>query len=615
MTGGLRAGYYAGVPKPARKIDLQYMHRFKRAIELVWHSAPGWTLAVGALSLLQGVLPLAALFLLKLIVDTVSDGVRDADPDMLGRVGLLIAAAAGVSLITTLCSFLSKLMSEAQSQTVTDYVYDVLHAKSIEIDLAYYESSQYYDTLHLAQEQAPYRPVSIVNSLTHLAQSSILLVAISGLLFSFHWGIALILFAAAVPGFLVRFRYARTMYRWERQHAPAERLASYFNWMLTGDAYAKEVRLFQLGRVFMQRFSDLRSKLRRGRLRLVAGRSAKEFATQACATVAIFGSLLLVAVRTAQGQSSLGEMVMLFMAFQRGHTALRELLASVAVLHENNLFISNFYEFLDLAPTVADPPQPKPVPVPMRQGIVFDHVLFKYPGTTRSVIEDISLAIRPGEHVALVGENGAGKTTLIKLLCRLYDPDGGSITVDGVNLRELVAAAWRRQISVIFQDFAKYQLSARENIWLGNVDLAADSPQVLEAAKLSGADEVIGQLPHGYETRLGRWFEEGEELSIGQWQEIALARAFLRNAGILILDEPTSALDARAEYEVFQRLHRLAKGKTAIIISHRMSTVRMADRIVVLDGGCIVENGSHEELVRADGLYATLFEMQAQNYR
>jgi ATP-binding cassette subfamily B protein len=336
---------------------------------------------------------------------------------------------------------------------------------------------------------------------------------------------------------------------------------------------------------------------------------------QTSATVAIYGSFAFIAYQTVQGTITLGDLVMYFMAFQRGQGFLQEMLSGLAGLYEDNLFLSNLYEFLDLKRKVIEPVHGRPIPQPMQTGILFSHVSFQYPTGSKKVLEDISLSIQPGEVVALVGENGSGKTTLIKLLCRLYDPTAGTITIDGTDLRQFETAALRRKFSVLFQDYAQYHLTARENIWFGNTALPPDHERVIAAARDSGADDVISALPHGYETILGKLFEDGEELSIGEWQKVALSRAFLRDAQIIVLDEPTSSLDAKAEYAVFQNFRKLASGRTAILISHRFSTVRMADRIYVLKEGRIIEGGTHEELLHCGGTYAHLFETQAQYYR
>jgi ATP-binding cassette subfamily B protein len=598
------------------KLKIQQALRLDFALRLVWQSAPGWTMASLGLLIVQGVLPLVSLYLMKLTVDAVTTALAAPDKtNAFGRVALLIGLTGGVALVSALCYSLAGLVSEAQGQVVTDHLSDVLHAKSIEVDLEYYESAQYYDKLHRAQREAPFRPVRILNGLVQVAQNGISLLAMAGLLLSFHWGIAAVLFIAAMPGLLVRLRYAGQTYHWQRQRTPTERQSWYFHWMLTGDGHAKEIRLFDLGALFMRRFRDLRQQLRQERIEIATRRSVAELVAQVSATIAIFGSYALIAYRTMQGAITLGDLVMYYQAFQRGQSFLQQILSGLAGLYEDNLFLSNLYEFLDLKPKVVEPLHPRPIPQPTQTGIAFDHVSFQYPTGTKEVLEDITLTIRPGEVVALVGENGSGKTTLIKLLCRLYDPTSGIITFDGVDLRQLETTALRREISVIFQDYAQYHLTARENIWFGNVALPPDEEQIVAAARHAGADEVITGLPQGYETILGKWFEDGEELSVGEWQKVALARAFLREAQIIVLDEPTSALDARAEYEVFNKFRQLAAGHTVILISHRFSTVRMADRIYVLEDGRIIESGTHDELVRLGGTYAHLFETQAQYYR
>lgn len=587
-----------------------------RAVRFVWQSKPAWMIAAAILLFAQGALSLVSLYLMKLIVDAAGAGLTAPDKgSAFGRVALLIGLAGAASLVGSFAQSIGGLISEAQAQAVTDHMHGVIHAKSIEVDLEYYENAQYHDTLHLVQQEAPYRPTHLVNSLLQVGQSGISLLAMAGLLVSFHWSMVAILFAAAVPGIFIRLRYTTRMHRWQRQRTPTERRASYFNALIIGDVYAKEVRLFNLGRLFMGRFRDLRERLRRERLEIAVRRSSAEFLTQASGTLAVFGSCAFIAYRTVQGAITLGDMVMYYQAFLRGQGLLREALNGLANLYEDNLFLSHLYEFLDLKRKVVEPSHPRRVPRPVQTGIAFDRVGFRYPTGARPVLKDITLTVRRGEHVALVGENGAGKTTLIKLLCRLYDPTEGAITLDGVDVRQFEAAALRREISVIFQDYVHYHTAARENIWFGNIDLPPDQERIVTAARNSGADEVIRRLGRGYETVLGKLFEEGEELSIGEWQKVALARAFLRDAQILVLDEPTSALDVEAEAEVFKKFRQLARDRTAILISHRLSTVRMADRIYVLENGKVVESGDHDRLIRRGGTYARLFETQARYYR
>jgi ATP-binding cassette subfamily B protein len=584
-------------------------------VGLVWRSSPAWTLASGGLVLVQGVLPLASLYLVKLVVDAVAAGLESPGADgSFSRVAVLIGWAAGVAFLGSLCRALAGLVGEAQTQAVADAMFGALHAKSVSVDFAYYEDPRYHDTLHRAQQDASFRPARITSGLLQVAQSGVALLAVGALLFAFHWAAATVVLLSAVPGVWARARFAARMHEWQSRRTPAERRAWYFHWLLTTPIHAKEVRAFGLGQVFIERFRDLRARLRRERVDMAARRVGVDLFTNASTTVAVFGVYGLVAYRAVQGSMSVGDLVMYYQAFQRGQEFLREVLGGIAGLYEDQLFLAALFEFLDLTPRTPPPAARRPVPRPMASGIAFEDVTFRYPGSARNAVERVSFRIGPGEYVALVGENGSGKTTLIKLLCQLYDPTAGAIRIDGIDLREFSRGALRREIGVIFQDFARYNLTARENIWVGNVALRHDDPRIVDAACRSGAHEVI-ETRGGYDAALGKWLDDGEELSAGEWQKIALARAFLRDAQVIVLDEPTSALDPRAEYEVFTTMRRLSEGRATIVISHRFSTVRDADRILVLDAGCLVESGSHDQLIRLGGRYALLFETQARYYR
>jgi ATP-binding cassette subfamily B protein len=586
-----------------------------RGLALIWESAPVWTVVQVVLLVLQGLVPLATLYLTKLIVDTVTGAVTGVGVAAMGRIGWLILMAGAVAAGGAAIRMLTLLVSEVQSLRLGDRVHDVLHTKSIEVDLQYYESAQYHDTLHRAQEEAPYRPARIVNAVAAVLQNTLAMVAITGLLFAFHWGLALVLFATALPGVLVKLRYSQRLYDWALRQTPAVRKSRYMNHLLTGAPTAKEVRLFDLGHEFIQRFRELRNQVRQEKLKLVTQRSLLDLGGQIIALLAVFGAFAFVARAALAGEITIGDMVMYFGAFQRGQDFFRDALGGLAGLYEDNLFLTDLKTFLELKPRVDEPAQPKPFPRPIRQGIVLEHVSFHYPDSNRAILQDVSLEIQPGEHIALVGENGSGKTTLVKLLCRLYDPTGGSLRIDGIDLREFSTHELRREIGIIFQDYARYHLAVRDNIWFGNTRVPRESERIEQAAEKTGADAVVGRLAQGYETMLGRQFENGAELSIGEWQKVALARAFLRETQIIVLDEPTASLDARSEAEVFARFHELARDRTAILISHRLSTVRMADRIFVLADGRIVEAGAHDELVERGGRYAELFEMQARHYR
>jgi ATP-binding cassette, subfamily B, bacterial len=585
------------------------------AILMVWNCSPRWTMARIVLLIVQGLLPLGSLYLTKLVIDTLTLGLT-TQPQASGQRLLLLLALMGlVTIISDFCNFLADLVNTAQSHLVEDKMSDLLHIKSIEMDLGYYEAPEHLDTLKRAQQEAAYRPNQVLQRLVVVAQQSISLSAMIVLLLSLHWGIAGILLVAAIPSVLVKVKYANSLFNWHRQKTSIERESEYINWMLTRFLFAKEIRLFNLGQLFRGRFQELRKELWQGMVSISFRQSIAGLGAQIISSVLILATYALIVNQTLAGVLKIGDLFLYYQAFERGQSSLKGVLNSLSGLYEDNLFLANLYDFLNLKSTVAEPKKPKTLPCPMQSGIVFDRVSFQYASSTRQSLHDINLTIAPGEVIALVGENGSGKTTLAKLLCRLYDPTSGNVSIDGINLQDFSTSDLRRQISVIFQDYAKYNLSALENIWLGNIELPQSVESVVVAAQRSGADRVVNSLPEGYETVLGTLFEDGEELSIGQWQKIALARAFLCNSQVIVLDEPTSAMDPKAEYDVFQKFRQLITNQTAILISHRLSTVKMADRIYVMDKGRIIEEGTHEALMQQKGVYANLFEIQAEPYR
>ena len=604
----------AELPTPRQRIEAAL--RLGRALRLVWRAAPGWTLANLALVLVQGTLPLAALYVMKRILDAVSAAVgAPGRPELIQAVWLWILVAGGVALVTVLTRLVGEYVTEAQSLQVTDSVAETLHAQSIAVDLAYYEDPAYYDTLHRAQGEAPYRPSRIVSGLVQIAQNGLALAGIAAWLVSFNWALAAALFLAVLPGAFARLVYSRRLYGLQQAQTEQERRSWYYHTILTEALHAKELRIFNLGALFQGRYRDVRHALRSGTLALARHRIATELLTQLLATAALFGSLAWIAWQTIRGTVTLGDLAVYYLGFQTGLTLLQTVLRALAGLYEDNLFLTNLYQFLDLRPGIVAPRRPTPVPRPITQGIAFRDVAFRYPGHTADTLADIDLELGPGEVVALVGENGSGKSTIAKLLCRLYDPARGDITVDGISLREFDPVAWRREISVAFQDYAHYAMTAGENIWLGDIDKPADPGGIARAGERSGADSVVNKLPAGYGTMLGRWFQQGQELSAGEWQRIAMARAFWRDAGILILDEPSSSLDPLAEAELTREFRALLGGRSALVISHRLSTVQLADRIYVMDGGRIAERGTHADLLAQGGLYAKLYRAQAQHYQ
>ncbi len=585
------------------------------ALRLVWQSSPQWAAARVFVLSLQGILPLLSLFLLKLIIDQIAVSLTAANKSAAFEHALFLLILSGcVMLLTSVFTSLAEVVNAAQTYRVTDYIQELLFQKSSEIDLEFYENAKYYDTLQRAQQEAPFRPNQILNRVGQVLQNGISLVGILALLLSLYWGLAGVLLVAALPALLVRLKFAKIQYHWQRKRTALERRSMYLAVLLAHDQYAKEIRLFNLGDLFRRQGREVRLQLYRENIRLMIRRAIASLSAEGFAKVLTVAVFVFIAYETIQGKLKIGDLVLYQQALQRGEAALQGVLSGLSGLYEDNLFLSNLYEFLNLAPKIANPAQPKAFPSPVQQGIEVKDVSFQYADTPRWALEGVSLKIQPGETIALVGENGCGKTTLVKLLCRLYEPTQGSILIDGIDIRDFAIADLRQEISVIFQDYAKYFLSARDNIWLGNIQFSTDQ-DVEQAARRSGAHEVIGQLPKGYETMLGKLFENGEELSIGQWQKVALARAFLRNSQLIVLDEPTSAMDPMAEYEVFQRFRELTRDQMAVLISHRLSTVKMADRIYLMANGRIAEAGTHEELVQLNGSYARLFESQAENYR
>ncbi len=593
-----------------------FLQTLRYALSFVWQSSP--RLAAGSIvvRIVQGLLPLAVLYLTKLLIDAVTERLKAPSQDAtLTSIATILAGLAGAAVISAMLTVAASLISRIHAQVVTDHMHALLQAKSVEVDLEYYENARYQDTLHRAQQEAPYRPTSILNALLQFGQDGISLLAMAGILWWLHWAVIPVLALTAIPYFFVRLQQSNRLFAWERERTPLERKAWYVNMLLTQATAAKEVRLFDLGPRLRDWFRNARTVLRRERIALERRWAFAGLAAQIAGVAGVFGVYSFVAVRTFQGLLTVGDLVMFFQAIQRASGFLEGLGWSVSNLYESNLFLTTLNEFMAIRSRLPQADRPMRFPPAITQGITFDGVSFQYPHEERVAVRDFTFTIKPGEHVAFVGANGAGKTTLVKLLCRLYDPTSGRITIDGVDLRDYAIADVRGAVSGIFQDFVKFQFAAKDNIALGVNASEVALPAVVQAARQAGVHEAIERLPNGYESLLGKLFDGGHELSIGEWQKVALARAVLRNSQILILDEPTSAMDAKAEAELFERFHELAQGRTAILISHRLSTVKMADRIFVVDRGQIVEQGTHDDLMGRQGLYASLFLTQAQHYQ
>ncbi len=521
--------------------------------------------------------------------------------------GGLIAAIAGAQRGISLCQ---SLLRAQLGQRVNAMILE----KALTLELAQFEDSEFYDKLTRARREASSRPLSLVMRTFGLAQNGVSLASYGTLLAQFSpWAVA-VLVLAGLPSFLAEARFSGAAFRLFLWRSPETRMQHYLETVLAREDHAKEVQLFGVGPLFLRRYRDIFGKLYREDRDLTIRRDGWGFALGLVATATLYGAYAWVAVATIAARITLGQMTMYVMLFRQGQAAVSASLAAIGGMYEDNLYLATLYEYLE-TPVNAPKGEAARGPNP-HDGIRFENVSFAYPGAESPVLSGVDLHVRPGSSLALVGENGSGKTTLIKLLTRLYRPTGGRITLDGLDLADWEETALRARIGVIFQDFVRYQLSVGENIGAGDVRHVADEGRWREAAEKGMAAPIIEELPQKFHTPLGKWFNQGRDLSGGEWQKVALSRAFMRTeADILVLDEPTAAMDAAAEATIFEHFRTLTKGRIAILISHRFSTVRMADQIVVLQSGRIVEYGNHDELVRRNGHYARLFELQARGYQ
>jgi ATP-binding cassette subfamily B protein/ATP-binding cassette subfamily C protein len=604
--------------RPGRLASLQTTFReVPGTLRLVWAADRGGALQLGALTGALALLPAAVAWVGKLIVDAVVLAARQAEPGggrpVLALVALELALMAAQLVLARLAGYRRELLRASLGNLLNERLLE----KALQLELRHFEDSEVHDKMQNARREASSRPLSLAMQLVAIGQNLVTLAALSGLLWRLSPASVAVVVAASVPAFLAEARLAGESFRLYSWRAPEGRRLNYLEWILTRDAHVKEVKLYGLGPLVLGRYRALFRKFFEEDRRLALRRLAAGVGFGLLALVAFYGMYALLVGRAAASEISLGDLTLYIVVFRQGQGALQAVLAAVGGMYEDALFMQNLFAFLAI-PTGGERPRVTPAPTLPRSRslpIELDRVSFRYPGHDAWALRDVSLTLAPGETLGLVGENGAGKSTIVKLLLRLHEPTEGAVRWGGVDLRDLDPADLRGRIGAVFQDYVRYQFSAAENIGLGEPSQLGDRARIERAAGLGGAASLVEGLPQGYDTVLGGWFERGQELSAGQWQKLAVARAFMRDqAQLLILDEPTASIDAEGEHELFERFRQLASGRSAIVISHRFSTVRLADRIAVLLGGRLSELGSHQELLARDGRYAHLFHLQARGY-
>ncbi|MBJ7599845.1 ABC transporter ATP-binding protein [Candidatus Nephthysia bennettiae] len=603
-----------------------------RVLRLVWEASPALTIGLAVATVFAGIVPAATAYTTRLLINAVVAGyTHRSQPEVLSvalpfhtfqsppmtPIAAIVALSVVQFLIYAISSGLTTLRNVSQQlmqERVTLTIQLLVMEHAARLDLPFFEESASYDLLRRAQTDAANRPVAMISTTFGLLQTAITFASMIALLLFLSPLLALVALVSPIPAFINDTRYGWRGYNVARWASPLRRRMQYLTTLVTTDTFAKEVKLFGLGEYFIRRFRMLANTYYDRQRRLVTTRYLLGSLWGLLTTLAGSITYFYVALQAVAGRLTIGDLTLYTSAASSVQSSIQGLLGGFSSMYEHNLYLSNLYELLATPTGVQAPEHPRTLPMPVRGEVVFENVSFSYPGSGAQALENVSFRIPPGQTLAVVGRNGAGKSTLIKLMCRLYDPTGGRILLDGIDIRDLDPEELRTNVAAMFQDYVTYQATAAENIGLGDLPELENRLAVEVAAERGGADELVEKLPAGYETPLGKWFDHGANLSGGEWQKIALSRAFMRRAPILVLDEPTSALDAQAEYELFERLRELSRDRTAVYISHRFSTVRQADRILFLEGGRLVEEGTHEELMELGGRYAALFNLQASAY-
>ena len=614
---------------PTLKENLRALRHLPPFLRLIWETHRGMTAGNVLLRIVNAGIPVTTLYIGKLIIDEVIRLVAVVEANTgtaveamaqlqatgkLQALWLFVSLELGLALLSALISRGISLLDALLGDLFANETSIRLIDHAARLDLPQFEDSTFYDKLERARRQTTGRVVLLSQLLVQVQDMITIFFLGAGLVIFSPW-LILLLIVAVIPAFVSETYFNQQDYSLARNWTPERRELDYLRYIGASDSTAKEVKIFGLAGFLKERFASLSSSYYLANRRLTLRRAGWGLVFNTLGDIGYYAAYVVILLQTLQGQITIGSLTFLAGSFSRMRGLLQSILSRFSGIAQNALYLQDLFDFFEIKPQIHSPENPLPVPQPIQTGFAFEGVSFKYPNTEIYAVRDLTFTLGPGEKLALVGQNGAEKTPLVKLLARLYDPSEGRILLDGVDIRQYDLEQLRQAVGVIFQDFVRFQLSASDNIAVGKIEQREARPVIAEAARLSLADQVIDKLPGGYEQMLGRRFEKGVELSGGEWQKIALGRAYMRDAQVLILDEPTAALDARAEYEVFQRFADLTQGKMAVLISHRFSTVRMAGRILVLEKGRMIEIGSHEELLALNGAYAELFRLQAQGYQ
>lgn len=622
---GVPMFFHGGDPKVTTwRQRLEAIRYVPPLLKLVWETSRALTVAMLGLRAIGAFVPIASLWVGKLIIDGVVAAMQSHG--QWTSLWPLVALEGGIVIGGELLGRTSSVIESTLGDLFSNRISVRLMEHAATLDLAQFEDPKFYDHLERARQQTTGR-IGLIAQILGIGQSLITVSTLTVALLAFNPWLLVLLVLAVLPGFLSETHFAALGYSLMWRRTPERRRLDYIRFVGASDRTAKEVQMFGLAPWLIERFRVLAEQFLNENRRLAIKRSMVSAALSLFRVGGYYIAYLVIIARAIRGDITLGSLTFLAATFARGRDLVQQILMGASGIFEQSLYLRDLFIFFEMKPTIASKPGAPPVPRPIREGFVFEDVGFRYQGSERWAVRHVSFTLRPGERLALVGENGAGKTTLTKLLARLYDPTEGRILLDGVDLRDYDLASLRHAIGVIFQDYVRYDMRFDENVGVGEIeevrthldapsDGNGDTPSsIRDASERSLAASLLPRFPAGYRQMLGRRFDDGVELSGGEWQKVALARAYMRDAQVLILDEPTAALDARAEYEVFLRFSALMEGRTAVLISHRFSTVRMADRIVVLQGGSVVEEGTHDTLVARGGLYGELFAMQAKGYR